>query len=314
MGRRLSKQFMDDLQGKEGGAGLDLNCILKLVQNDSSLCLEIRDNYINIYYRGGNFMKLTEKQGIYNISFDSKYISSTNIKSKVVQITDKKAINQQDIDDWLGIAPFLKHEMDLYFGSHPKNEREFQQLMVRENNRKGIAKSTDYFIADIEYAEDDSRFDMIAIHWPSTSAERKNDSNVGLSFIEMKYGDGALTGNSGIMDHITKLQQYLSGINALEKLKKEIQCVFNQKLELGLVDNKKAIVGFNDKLPELIFVFANHDPESSILKRELQKVIANSPQLSFEIKVAVSNFMGYGLYEQNIYTLQEFINRFGKYL
>ena len=44
---------------------------------------------------------------------------------------------------------FLKYEMDLWFGNHPKNERECQQLMLWENNIGNSAKSTDYFICDM---------------------------------------------------------------------------------------------------------------------------------------------------------------------
>jgi formylglycine-generating enzyme required for sulfatase activity len=39
--------------------------------------------------------------------------------------------------------------MDLWFGNHPKNERECQQLMLWENNIGNSAKSTDYFICDM---------------------------------------------------------------------------------------------------------------------------------------------------------------------
>jgi hypothetical protein len=39
--------------------------------------------------------------------------------------------------------------MDLWFGNHPKNERECQQLMLWENNIGDSAKSTDYFICDM---------------------------------------------------------------------------------------------------------------------------------------------------------------------
>ena len=45
--------------------------------------------------------------------------------------------------------------MDMWLHKNPKYEREFQQLLVRENNNQGdISKSTDYYILDIEYTDD----------------------------------------------------------------------------------------------------------------------------------------------------------------
>ena len=49
--RRLSGAFMDDLaQGV-------LSPLRDRVLADRSLCLEIRDDYLNIYYRGGNLLR-----------------------------------------------------------------------------------------------------------------------------------------------------------------------------------------------------------------------------------------------------------------
>jgi len=58
--RGISKQFLEALQYD---TGIGINRLLDLVKKDSSLCLEIRKDYINIYYRGGNLMKLSEQKG-----------------------------------------------------------------------------------------------------------------------------------------------------------------------------------------------------------------------------------------------------------
>ena len=44
--RGLSDLFMENLQGVTAPGGLDLSCVLNWVNEDSSLCLEIRENYI----------------------------------------------------------------------------------------------------------------------------------------------------------------------------------------------------------------------------------------------------------------------------
>lgn len=51
--RALDEVFIKDLQvGK-------LKDFLERVKKDDTLCLEIRDNYINIYYRGGSLFKIS---------------------------------------------------------------------------------------------------------------------------------------------------------------------------------------------------------------------------------------------------------------
>ena len=65
--------------------------------------------------------------------------------------------------------------MDEYFALKGKAKREFQQLIVRENNYSSISNETEYFITDIEVTEPGAaRFDMMAICWPAS--QRKNGS------------------------------------------------------------------------------------------------------------------------------------------
>ena len=138
--RKLTPKFINALK-----SGF-LKPLLDLIVIDSTLCLEIRENYINVYYRGGNILKIEEKDVSFNASFDRDYLS--NDMAKLPDIPDALK-NVEDVDVWINAIPFLKHEMDLWFGAHPKNERECQQLMLRENNFGSSAKSTDYFIYDI---------------------------------------------------------------------------------------------------------------------------------------------------------------------
>ena len=296
--RGLTSNFIIQL-----GSGL-LGKILELVKLDSTLCVEIRENYINIYYRGGNIIKIEEGQGVFKASFDRKYLDANLTRVPVLPCILN---NDDDIKAWLSAIPSLKHEMDLWFGRHPKDEREFQQLMLRENNFGNSAKGTDYFICDIEYANHTGRFDLIAVKWPSSSVHRKNNKNLRLSFIEMKYLDNALTGNAGLCKHIEDINTFLVKSKNLENIKQEMKSIFNQKLELGLIDNQKSIENFSDDKPEFILALINHDPDSSILRNELKK-LPDCPNT--EVKVATSNFMGYGLYSQSIYSLDDFVNKF----
>lgn len=335
--RKLSLTFMDDLQGN---FGIGIKRLLEAVKQDATLCLEIRNNYINVYYRGGSLIKLSEiGTGQYRAKFDMKYVKNQGF-IKGIELKEKYEFSMQylvaenhtlgcalslpkkwcssvDVDNWIQAIPWLKYEMDLYFAGHSRNEREFQQLVVRENNFEKSAKGTDYFICDLEYDnQKGARFDLVAAHWPSTISARRKNTDVRLAIIEMKYIDQALQGSSGIIDHIKKTAAYLDNPSNLQSLRDEMVEVFKQKRALGLIDNQKDIKSFLDGKPEFIFLFANHDPGSSTLSAELDKLNEllkkDFADLPFEIKIATSNFMGYGLYEQAIYDLQTFKKEYNK--
>jgi len=301
--RGLSDSFLYELEKGFLSPALDL------VRTDTTLCLEIRENYINIYYRGGNILRIGEndREGkVYTANFDRRYLIEE--MTHVPKNLPGKLTSFQDVNSWILAIPYLKNEMDLWFGKNPKNEREFQQLIVRENNLGRCAKGTDYFICDTEYANSNGRFDLIAVRWPSSGSERKNNKNIGIAFIEMKYCDSALAGKAGLRDHLKDMNDFLFNQERVNNLKVEMKNVFNQMRRLKLINNQKDIVQFSNDKPEYIFILTNHDPASSILKRELNGLSVNYPNL--ELKFAVSNFMGYGLYKQNIYGLKDFMVRF----
>jgi len=167
-----------------------LNGLLNLVLQDATLELEMRGTCsASIYYRGGNLLRIEWNGTQYVLHFDTNYCSHGQNLSGQPSIAE--AIEQ---------APIYKQTMNRWFAQHPKYEREFQQLVERDNNRHGaISHATDYYIVDTEFVYEDARFDMVAVHWPSIGAVRKNLHAPKLAFIEMKYGDGALSGTAGLI-------------------------------------------------------------------------------------------------------------------
>jgi hypothetical protein len=305
--RKLSKEFMDAFR-----SGGKLFPILKWVQEDDTLDLEIRDDYVNIYYRGGNLIRITRKNDSFEFFFDQEYD-----KSKKLQVPLPTA----KVTDWIEKIPAIKEAMDKYFTAHKKEEREFQQLVVRENNNSSIANSTDYFIIDIEYdnqaEKSKSRFDLIALKWESDGSIRKNQKGTPcLAFIEMKYSKDALAGTSGMANHLKGFQEYVKEVGKLVIIK-EMTDIFAQKRMLNLIPslkhNKNPIAA--DAISEdfeYIFLLANHNPESSKLAKELDNIatLLQNRALIISPKFCVANFMGYGLYKENIYTLEDFRKRF----
>lgn len=295
--RGLSPQFLADLK-----TGF-LAPLLNRVKQDKTICLEIRADYINIYYRGGNLLKVTRQKGGYRASFDRKYAKGSSAYPTGLP---KALANTADIQAWLDAMPQLKLAMDLWFGMNDKSEREFQQVIATVNNFGKQANDTDYYICDIEYASH-GRADMLALKWPSISTDKKNPRNVELALIEVKQGDKALTGKSGLVAHAVTADQLVSTSAKREKLSDEMMKLFNQKCKLGLIRAPRLISAITQAKPEYILILIDHNPASKVLMRELTELDALNLQ-HIDIKIAVSNYMGFGLYQYNLKSLRDLIS------
>lgn len=308
--RRLSPQFMQDLQDKER-----LLSLKSMIKNDNSLSLEIRNNYINIYYRGGNLLKLSEvKEHTYKPFFEIKYADE---KDTFLNRLPTAISSSEDLNRWLENFPLLKSIMDSWFLKHPKLEREFQQMVIWENNNSSIASATDYFIADIEYAKTKvGRFDMIAIQWDSDASARtlQHGYSPRLCFIEMKYGGSALRGKCGMLEHAKQWSKYLLQDENKKYIKDEMLKLFQQKRNLdliaGLKDNHNVIERLSDEM-DCIFLLANHDPRNRKIKKIIEelkesKEIKEIKESGIAIKFCVINSTDYGLYKANVIDIDEF--------
>lgn len=303
--RKLDKQFIEDLKVGQ------LMELLELIKRDNTLCLEIRENYINIYYRGGNILCVRKKNSKYFYEFDLMYLEHDRYLMSTKPIIPNTGL----ITTYLELIPQLKQEMDRWFVENPKLEREVQQMILRDNNIDKLAKYTDYYISDIEYSntENGSRFDIIGIKWNSEPNIRKKRNFPKVSLMELKYGDGSLTGNSGIVKHFEDIEKFVSSIN-YKLFVKEVEEQFNQKLELGLIYDQTDDVNLDiDAKPEYVLIFANHKAASTILNRELSLALKQSPNIlsKVDIKIAQSSFVGYGLYEYKMIDLQTYLSNFG---
>ena len=132
--RELKQKFIDDLKSDNG----ILKSLMEFIINDDSLEFMIRDNYVNIYYRGGNLLKIEPSNNTYKFTFDNKYLvykTETNLPNTII---DNDILKQ-----WIEILPFLKQNIDIYRTTKKSNlEREYQQLVVKESNElnKSISK------------------------------------------------------------------------------------------------------------------------------------------------------------------------------
>lgn len=301
--RTLNGSFLEDLK-----CGM-LKPLTETVITDTGLCLELRGNYINIYYRGGNLLKVrgTKDASAYRVSFDRKYFKTGGeVDLPCTQVKDADGIEQ-----WLKVTPVLKRAIDNFLAKTRKDEREFQQRILRDNNFGSIARSTDYYVCDIEYQSAHGRFDMIAVNWPSEPSARKRPHGWRLIFVEVKHGDTALEGSAGVHKHIKDVNKYVENGENLSRIKEDMVGVFNQKLELGLIDCGKSLSSFGNEKPLLLLAFVNHDPGKS----KLHDVLNSCPESPHvDLAIATASFLGYGLYDQGIHPLEEARQRFAEYI
>lgn len=303
--RNLSAKFISDLREPTGV----LYPIHERVGKDHTLMLAIRSDYVNIYYRGGNILKITNQNtGSYQAFFDNKYGKSGQ------QINLPYVIScQEDANKWIDYLPLLKQTMDFFFSQNNKPEREFQQLIARENNSSIISNETEYFITDIEFADSElgARFDMLAIRWLAN--QRKSAASCRPALIEMKYGDGALGGSAGLVKHLDDINTFVSDRKRFGELLRTMEGQFNQLGQLNLLKYNRSAgqntirLDDNEK-PEVVFILANHNPRSTQLKSILtdQSIDEYDRNGAFDLRFYVASFAGYGLHANCMLTLNEF--------
>ena len=243
--RQINNRFIQDLL--QGELAYFLTQVKK---NRRSLSLEIRNGYINIYYKGGNLLKITQKRNGYSFFFDAKYCKHGGGENFDL-------LNSLPSDD---VIAYQKHfelmmqEMDSWFEEHPKPERDYQhQLLV--NNPE---------IVDIEYQIGrQMRLDMLLY------------THEKLLIVENKYGTGAIGGKAGVAEHYKDICKVLNDPVFLEELMDSVCHISAAKKALGLADTE--IRPTDIKSVEILFLLANYNLNSQSLSNEVEKMSAAIP-------------------------------------
>lgn len=291
--RSISSSFLDQL--KTG----NLKSITDYVRVDPYLDLELRGDSVMIYYRGGKVLTVDEK-GLLTGLTDEYYLSPD---------TERILPSIDGLHDYLAHA---KHIVDIHESTQNSKlgEKEIQQRVVYENNLSVNADNTDYFIADVEWADNDvlcGRADIVAFRW--NHMEHCNRI-VQLTLIEIKQGEAAIKTNgeksSGLKKHYEDYLSFKKDQESVNRVAKDMFLVLKQKKELGLVKGldklfEKENIEIEPKIetePDFLFLLANYHHYSKKLQMECQV-------LQDDCKFINASFCGYGLYKDLIKTKKE---------
>ena len=243
-------------------------------QRENELDVQIRDNYLNIYYQGGNLLRVHPR----SLYFDEFYfhrgakdMRKTHLidkcqkgdKACIARLEDYKNSRKEMLDilkEKRDMATYCKEmkrimkewEADLHTIGISHDEK-YAQQQISMNNRG----ATDYTVVDLEYAvsttsnfkyNGDStkkvpRFDLIAV-----------DKSGQLYVIELKTGLKAIDGNSGIRAHIDCFK-YSIERDSNNDFINEMDELLRQKQELKLIENNARID--TSKQPKFIFAFSD---------------------------------------------------------
>lgn len=211
--RSISSGFLEQL--KTGS----LKSITDYVRVDPYLDLELRGDSVMIYYRGGKVLTVDEKGILVGLA-DEYYLSPD---------TERIQPTIDGLHDYLAHA---KHIVDIH-EANPEysklGEKEIQQRVVYENNLSVNADNTDYFIADVEWADNDDlggRIDIVAFRWNHMEHRKRI---VQLTLIEVKQGEDAIRTNGekspGLKKHYNDYLKFQEKPESVDSLAKDMLLV-----------------------------------------------------------------------------------------
>ena len=270
--------------------------VLKMVQEDDTVDMEMRGESVIIYYRGGKLFELYENGTL--VTLDDQYGTTQTVLS---------------IDNIIQYSQEAKHLIDRYQTTVKRNlgEKEISQRIVQENNYSPYSIDTDYFIVDMEF-NDGKQFDLVALKWEATKTAHQTKKCT-LALVETKQGYKTLRSskvNPGLNRHYSDYMEFVQS-DDIKDFKNDMLEIFKQKCILGLIngingENDNLNVDTNTKFQlsediEFVVILANYKQASRNLANELKEIPKDNC-----CKFSQSSFMGYGLYSGYMLNFEQF--------
>lgn len=242
-----------------------LNKMIEIIRNDKDLDIQIRNNYLNIYYQGGNIARVNSEN---SVEFDKFYFYLDSQKKPKKNIDKNEEIcknlkSERDLllkkfkeGKYLDYFSEAKIVMNNYNDSikKKKNERMEQHSLSIANQYN----KSDYTIIDLEY-EVSIKSEFACEYTPDGKINPKKprfdiiavNKSGQLCVIEFKKGKGALSGTSGLKEH------WLCYENSIFKNHKpfmlEMEKLLEQKKGLNLIAKQ---VKITYPIPEFMFAYS----------------------------------------------------------
>ena len=94
-----------------------LKCFDKVKSNGNLYALAIRAGYINIYYRGGNLLRITQNTKGFKLEFDENYCKGTSQQKLYDELCK---VSCYDINFYINNFDNLQRAMDEWFALYAK--------------------------------------------------------------------------------------------------------------------------------------------------------------------------------------------------
>jgi hypothetical protein len=277
--RELSKTFLRCLKSDF------LSQITEYVRQDHDLNLEIRESYINVYYKGNSLLKLSEAGSLlrYKADIDPKFLEGLQVSLEFTEDT---------VPQFVQNIPFIKENINRR-GARSL-ELEYEQLIIRANNLES-RNNTEYFIVDRQYALNEGRFDLTGIYWDRD--KRRAGQEVPVCLMEIKFAQ-----NNDVREVHEQLARYYEAIkNKAADIASEMETTFKQKLDLKLYDQsterlqamKTLAFSRNIKSFQFILIMVDYNPNSTLL--DMEKI----QNLPFAKQVKIFH-TGFGMWRHNV--------------
>lgn len=284
--RKLSDRFMQSLTVGE------LKKIRQKAIDDPDIILEIRENYLNLYFKGKSLLKLVEApSGKFQVNIHPKFTEGLSVPAE---------LNQETVSNFLEVVPAIKE--NILKNSNPSIEIEYEQLIIRANNFEP-RNNSEYFIVDRQVtAGEKGRFDLTGFYWPWLG--RRRGQIVSPCLFELK---AAL--NKDIQSLHEQIRRYYEAVFAhAEETAESIESILHQKLELGLFQQPIARLEVMKSLTIsrdinqflFILILVDYNPYSELFGRTQDKLAA----LPFVKQIKIFKG-GFGLWEKSFERLKD---------
>lgn len=272
--------FFDD-EGKPDKVGTrlyrelaegSLRPLVEIVNTSPDYVILLRDDYFNVYYKGGNVAKVKSPK---SVEFDKEYfrLHKNKVDEDYGEIASKRDLAKQLFKDgkFEDYFKLIIPAMENYFklGLKGDEEKECQHQLCINNT---YTSSSDYTILDLEYEvssrskfkyrgkdrvgkSKDSlptpRYDIVAI--------RKSDGK--LCIMELKKGTNALRDKAGIGEHAERFENTAGkSPETIRHFVSEMKGVLKQMQDLKLIPQEVTIL--SDEI-EYMFVMQEKASEDT---------------------------------------------------